>query len=136
MDTMPSEVIEVRRDGRKRVRKSYSEAYKRRVVGLTWAPGMSVAQIAQRHGLNANLLFTWRRQVGKPQDSESSLAGTMPTLLPVAVTPIATEAPAPRPVVANDGCIEIDIGAARMRLQGRVDLETVAAVLRMLEARR
>ena len=129
---MRGDVIEVRKDGRKRVRKSYSEAYKRRVVDLTWAPGVSVAQIAHRHGLNANLLFTWRRQLGREQAAGSSPMETMPALLPVTVTSAAA-APAPCTATRNDGCIEIDIGAACMRLQGRVDLETVAAVLRMLE---
>ena len=82
---MQSDVIEVRRDGRRRVRKSYSEAYKRRVVSLTWAPGVSVAQIAQRHELNANLLFTWRRQVGRAEAPGSSPIEAMPALLPVIV---------------------------------------------------
>jgi transposase len=131
---MQGDVIEMRRDGRRRVRKSYSENYKRRVVSLTWEPGVSVAQIAQRHGLNANLLFTWRRQLGKAQSPGSSPIGSMPALLPVTVAPVAADsAPPACSTTANDGCIEIDIGAARMRLQGRVDLQTVAAVLRMLE---
>ena len=131
---MQGDVIEVRRDGRRRVRKSYSEAYKQRVVGLTWVAGVSVAQIAQRHGLNANLLFTWRRQLGKVQSAGAAPAEAMPALLPVTVAPAATHtAPAACATPMNDGCIEVEIGAGRMRLRGRVDLETVGAVLRMLE---
>jgi transposase-like protein len=34
---------------------------KRRIVEETLVPGTSVAEIARRHGLNANLLFGWRR---------------------------------------------------------------------------
>src|SRR6267154_4943899 len=92
---MQSDVIEVRRDGRRRVRKSYSEAYKRRVVSLTWAPGVSVAQIAQRHELNANLLFTWRRQVGRAEAPGSSPIEAMPALLPVTVARVAADTAAP-----------------------------------------
>lgn len=77
---MQGDVIEARADGRPSKRKSCSEAYKRRVVALTLEPGASVARIAQRHGVNANLLFTWRRQL---QQTAAAVAGA--TLLPVTV---------------------------------------------------
>ena len=34
---------------------------KRQIVQASLQPGSSVAEIARRHGLNANLLFAWRR---------------------------------------------------------------------------
>jgi transposase len=34
---------------------------KRRIVEETLAEGASVAQIARLHGVNANLVFNWRR---------------------------------------------------------------------------
>ena len=43
---MHADVIDVRADGRPRVRKVYSEAYKQRVVALTFEPGVSVSQVA------------------------------------------------------------------------------------------
>ncbi len=46
--------------GRRR-RRSYSEEEKRRMVMEASQPGASVADIARRHGVNANLLFNWRR---------------------------------------------------------------------------
>jgi transposase len=45
----------------KRRRRSWSDDEKRRIVAETLCPGASVADIARRHGMNANLLFNWRR---------------------------------------------------------------------------
>ena len=45
----------------KRRRRRYSKDFKRRVVAETFAPGSSVAAVSRRHGLNANMVFTWRR---------------------------------------------------------------------------
>lgn len=35
---------------------------KRRIVEETFVPGESVALVARRHDVNANLVFTWRRE--------------------------------------------------------------------------
>jgi transposase-like protein len=44
-------------------RRSWSADEKRRIVEESFRPGASVAVVARRHDLNANRLFTWRRQV-------------------------------------------------------------------------
>jgi len=35
---------------------------RRRVVEETFRPGMSVAEVGRRHGINANQIFTWLKQ--------------------------------------------------------------------------
>ena len=45
----------------RRSRRSWSRDEKRRIVGETYCPGSSVADVARRHGLNANLVFNWRK---------------------------------------------------------------------------
>ena len=47
-------------DRGKRRRRSYAKAFKRRVVAETLDTGASVAEVARRHGLNANMVFLWR----------------------------------------------------------------------------
>ncbi len=47
--------------GGKRSRRSWSDEEKRRIVDEAAVPGASVAEIARRHGMNANLVFTWRK---------------------------------------------------------------------------
>ena len=45
-----------------RRRRRWSEAEKRRIVAESYRPGVSVAWVARRNDVNANLVFTWRRQ--------------------------------------------------------------------------
>jgi transposase len=42
-------------------RRRHSDAFKQAVVERSLVPGASVAAIAQDTGINANLLFNWRR---------------------------------------------------------------------------
>src|SRR3954471_24668967 len=41
--------------------RSWSDEDKRRIVAEAVLPGASVADIARRHGVNANLVFNWRK---------------------------------------------------------------------------
>lgn len=77
--------------------------------------GASVSEVARRHGLNTNLLFTWRRRHG---DLGSSAVQAKPSLLPavlveaspLAASPAAGLAPA---VPAFPGRMEIVLSNAR-----------------------
>ena len=52
-----------RSDGRvRRRRRRWSEARKRRIVAESYQAGVSVSVVARRHDVNANQVFTWRRQ--------------------------------------------------------------------------
>ena len=52
------------------------------MVAESFAPGASVSKVAQRYGVNANLLFTWRRR-----EARSAASGGVEAvkLLPVTV---------------------------------------------------
>jgi transposase len=45
----------------RQVRKRRPAAQKRLIVEQALEPGASVARVARAHGLNANVLFNWRR---------------------------------------------------------------------------
>ena len=45
-----------------RQRRRWSEAEKRRIVAESYQAGVSVAWVARRNDVNANLVFNWRRQ--------------------------------------------------------------------------
>jgi transposase len=47
-----------------RRRRSWTRDEKRRIVDESLQEGASIAEVARRHELNANLLFTWRRKMG------------------------------------------------------------------------
>lgn len=105
------------------------------MVHETLAPGASVAIIARRHGVNANQLFSWRRQYRRGVlEVVNASASEETTLVPIAVAPI--DAPQERCVdVAhgshNSGRIDIEFnGGRRVSVWGQADLETLFAILR------
>jgi transposase len=130
-------------DHRRGKRRSYSKAFKRRVVVETFVPGASVASVARQHGLNANMVFAWRRdpRFGPGRDAA--------TFLPVEVTsgPVASDpvtsgevrpaeiARAPEAIVpASDSWIEITLASGhRLRLGGGFDVDAVVRLAQGLE---
>lgn len=106
-------------DGRRRRSTNYPLEFKRKLAQQACEPGVSVAQLALQHELNANMVFKWRRQL------RAGLFG-QPGLVAV------TLAPSPQPGVSDqhcDGLIEIWLGKATVRIEGRPDPATLAAVL-------
>ena len=67
----------------RRKRRSWTLEEKRRIVDESLMDGASIAEVARRHDLNANQLFTWRRQFGFELDT----ASVVTTILPVTITP-------------------------------------------------
>ena len=101
----------------------------------TLAPGASVARIAREHEINANQLFTWRRQFA-PTKRETQVADRQvpppASLVPVAVVAdesAAANAPTP---ATDDGQIEIRLAGATLRIRGAVDAATLQVVLASL----
>lgn len=93
--------------GGKRARRSWSEEEKRRLVEEALAPGASVAEVARRHGVNANLLFNWRRLARETAPVERAVAekvaaGSAPLIAgPCEFMPIGVFAEAERSAVAT-----------------------------------
>src|SRR3984957_9771660 len=102
-----------------RRRQLWSIDRKRQIVSESLEPGASVADVARRHGVNANLLFTWRRQQGaaKMADSRES-----PQLVPVTITtePVSSVAAVTSEPV---GRMEIVLGAGERIIVG-ADVDT------------
>ena len=132
-------VMEPPKDPLKATKRRHSAAFKRKLVKLTEQAGASVAAIALAHGINANLLFKWRRaQATRPARRKPAAQAV---LLPVTLDPLPPasaiiELPAPTPTPAARapavGIIDIDFGGARVRLRGSVDPASVRCVLQAL----
>src|SRR5487761_2628253 len=76
----------------KRRRRSWTRDEKRRIVEESLQDGASIAEVARRHELNANLLFTWRRKMSVEPSVQN---GPMP-ILPVTIARgLATEQDSP-----------------------------------------
>ena len=116
----------------KRQRHLRTNAEKRRIVEEALCGDESVAEVARRHGINANLLFNWRklyRQGLLEQCREPASA----RLVPVTVTP---SVPADSDRRGATGSITVELpGEIRLRLEGRVDPAVLAEVLMVLGVR-
>jgi transposase len=93
---------------------------------------VSVSQLAREHGINANMLFKWRRQYRARQQSGTT------SLLPVEVVseagPVADAGAAvAHPCVQESGgTLEIRIGRAVVNVSGMVDADMLRTVLESL----
>ena len=116
-------------DHRKGKRRSYSKAFKRRVVAETLEPGASVAAVARRHGLNANMMFLWR---GDPRFGPGR---DVTAFLPVEVAPAVVSVPAEPVCSASDSRIEIALASGhRLTLSGAFDADVVLRLAKGLAA--
>jgi len=117
----------------KRRRRLWSAEEKRRIVAETLEPGASVSVVARRHDLNANMLFTWRRETGAVG---SNVADGAVIFVPatIAAEP-ATRCPA-RPSPPPAGQIEIALaGGDRVIVGADVDAAALARVIKVLSRR-
>ena len=124
--------------GSSRNRRQHERAFKDELIAQSLVPGASVAGIAMKGGINANLLFKWRREHVRAMAASTPSAAT---LLPVCVIPEATSPSTGQPTAAvgaasnrgsSPGVIEVEIAGARLRLRGSVDETMLGRVLRAL----
>jgi transposase len=108
---------------------------KLRIVEETLAEGASVARVARAHGVNANLVFNWRRlyqagRLGRSGEAE---------LLPIRVTPDSSTglrtplcAPGAMPSSAV-GTIHIRLNHAQVSIEGSADPVLLRVLLECLQ---
>ncbi|WDA23100.1 transposase [Aeromonas hydrophila] len=117
-------------------RANYSREFKRRLVEATNQPRVSVSKLAQEHGVNANLLFKWRRDAKAEAPAlypielvlPPSSTGLFlpPTPQPETLTPETASEPTP------SGTIEIRLGRAMVVIDGTVDTNALRMILESL----
>lgn len=135
MDTMTSSGGEGRGgdrdDAGRRRRKTYTFEVKQRLVAASYEPEASVSQLARRHEMNANLLFTWRRQMRPPSTAEPPM-----DLIPVDIVDAAQASPSTSIVEpAQRDAIEITLtSGVRVRVDRSVNEAALKRVLSALRA--
>jgi transposase len=107
---------------------------KQRIVEETMAAGASVARVARAHGLNANLIFNWRRLHQKGLLCGRGRAKLLPVRVTTGSPPTASASwdGAGNSRSSSGGTIHIQLQGAQVRVEGRVDVELVRAVLECL----
>ena len=113
-----------------RTRRFRSKLERRQIVEETLKPGASVALIARAHDVNTNQVFKWRRQYEQGRLEVSSSTA----LLPVKISETIALAPASgrKQRSKRSGIIDIDLGHARVRIEGTADPDCVRAALQGL----
>jgi transposase len=120
-----------------RRRRQHDRSFKTELIRQSLEPGASVSAIALQNGINANLLFKWRRE----QRRTSRPATEPAVLLPVCVGPSTQLGAASSALVSaatsasrasRASVIELEIAGAQLRLRDGVDEAMLASVLRAL----
>jgi transposase len=122
------EVLTKRRS-RREVHRQWPDEVKARIVSESLRPGMTVNEVAERHGLKANHLSSWRtlaRQgklvLPEPEDAVEFAA-------------MVVEMPAPEPPAAKAvSRAEILVGPVTIRLDEGASVARIAAIARALAA--
>jgi transposase len=140
-------------------RRRWSREDKARIVVESLASGVSVSEVARRHGLSPQQLFAWRREArallheggssapgdgsaanpaprprrgkGRPQPTPQICDDT-PSFAPVVISASARSSPSrsSQPSPIVSGTIEIAIDDAVVRVVGQVETEALVVVLR------
>jgi transposase len=111
-------------------RRRWSLPDKLRIVEETMQPGVTVTEVARRHGLAPSVVFTWRRLA-----REGRLGDAGPSFMPVEITPVPAQAPSAASPPRRIGLIEIVLGRGRrIRVDREVDAEALRRVLQVMES--
>ena len=121
--------------GNRKGRPNYPVEFKRRLAAAACEAGVSVSKLSLANGVNANMVFKWRREylagLFAGDGTEKSV------LLPVVVVTSQDEPPAALPVPASRckrGGIVIELGGAVVRIDATVDADTLRLVIASLRA--
>ena len=127
MDTI-LEVLTTRRS-RREAHRQWPDEMKARIVSESLRPGVTVNEVAERHGLKPNHLSSWRTRArqGKlvlpePEDTVEFAAMVIETPVP--------EPPTAKPVSRA----EIAVGPVTIRLEEGASAARIAAIARALAA--
>lgn len=115
---LPEGVIGFMRDGRRR----YDPAFRRQIAALCRDSSESVASIALRYGVNANLVRKWMEQY---QPTETAM-------LPVSLSTLPETR---KRSDAGGGTLVIELPGGSVRVNGPVDRAVLATVIDVLSHR-
>jgi transposase len=104
-------------------RRRWSADQKRAIVAESFAPGAVVSEVARRVDVSPGQIYRWRQELRAAAGFAQVLIAPADNPEPKGVSPCAAPA------------IEVELGAARVRIPGLVPADLAAAVLRALSRR-
>ena len=117
-------------------RRRWSDAEKARIVEEAVAPGAVVSQIARRHGMAPQHLFTWIRQARRTLSrAEQPAPLFVPAFVEAAPALTLPRASRPRQARRQDrAAIELEIAGVVVRIGAEASEAAITAVIRALKA--
>jgi transposase len=115
-------------------RRSWSAQDKLAIVAESYEPGASVCNVARRHGLTPQQLFTWRREARRRLEAQAP-----PTFVPVVVAPDPASTKEPKPRARRrsprrrGAAIELEASGVTVRIGDGASPATIAAVIGALK---
>jgi len=129
--------------GRRRGRRRWSDEAKQLIVAETLVPGASVSAVARHHDVNANLVFTWRREAGhggRPRVTGRPRGDPIGAVELIELGVLGDGAASPPSMTRSTGlagrpgAIEIELpGDRRIRVDAFVDASALRRVLRVMK---
>jgi transposase len=115
----------------KQKKRSWPDDEKRSICFQTTTAGVSVAQVARRHAMNANLIFKWLKDERYAPNADAAPEESRPVFFPVEVEVAAS--PVLALAAAPVGRIEIELSSGhRITAEGGFDADMLARLLKGL----
>jgi len=129
MDTLERAVVK-----REPQRRRWPVGEKCRIVEQTLQPGTSVAWVALAHGVNANQVFSWRRQYrqGLLSQRDAEPVKLLPVHVSEAEASKANRSGSRQVTAAVVGTIQVEFPKGHVCVSGSVDGEALRMVLEHL----
>ena len=117
-------------------RRRWSAAEKARIVAEAMMPGAVVSEIARRHGISPQHLFTWRREARRALPLAEPPLAFVPAVIEASpVEPPPTASPRPRRSRRRGAAdIELEIAGVVVRVGADASPEAIVAVIGALKA--
>ncbi len=108
-------------------RRHRSKQERRQIAEESLQPGVSVAVVARRHGINANQVFLWRKLL---REGRLTVKPIQAQLMPVRIAEVIDDKSGP--ARQQTGVIQIELGRVRIRIEGSADPATLRTILEQL----
>ena len=120
-------------------RRWFSKDDKARIVEETLVPGAVVSEIARRHGLTPQQVFTWRRQARRLPTPKADDPQFVPAVVDAMAPAVAVgheRKTARRKAKPDVRGIEIEVEGVTIRVGRGADVTVIAAIVHALKASR
>ncbi len=117
-------------------RRTWSADAKARILEETLAPGAVVSEIARRHGLTPQQVFTWRREARRAQETMDERVAFVPAVLDTAAAQTASSVVGQRSRApwGEGASIEVELAGALVRIGPHAGETAITAVIRALRS--